>query len=79
MKIYKFPHVYISHWKKGKVHYPILKYVFNNSDLSEIPVSKCSIKIDTIESEDKCFDYINRYLSFLAAIPEPAKNMWFTD
>ncbi len=70
---------HISHWKKGKVHYPILKYVFNNSDLSEIPVSRCSIKIDTIESEDKCFDYINRYLSFLAAIPEPAKNMWFTD
>lgn len=67
---------HISHWKHGKVYYPILKYVFNNSDLSEITVSEQSIKIDTIESEDKCFDYINRYLSFLTDIPQPAKNMW---
>lgn len=68
---------HISHWKNGEVYYPILRHVFNNTDLARIPISTRSIKIDSIESEECCYDYINRYLTYLKNIPDTAKNMWY--
>ena len=59
--------------------YPILKGVFNQDELADIPISSESIKIDTLENEEMSFDYINRYLTFLKNIPEPAQNMWFEE
>ena len=69
----------ISQWKNGRVFYPILKGVFNQDELADIPISSESIKIDTLENEEMSFDYINRYLTFLKNIPEPAQNMWFEE
>lgn len=67
----------ISQWKNGKVFYPILKTIFNQDSLAEIPISTESVKVDTLDSEKMSFHYINQYLTFLNNIPEPAQNMWF--
>lgn len=69
----------ISQWKNGKVFYPILKTIFNQDSLAEIPISTESVKVDTLDSEKMSFHYINQYLTFLNNIPEPAQNMWFEE
>lgn len=67
----------INQWHNGKVKYPILKYIFKQDKLAEIPISSESIKIDVLLDEEMSFKFINNYFSFLNNIPKPAQNMWF--